>query len=145
MIVLLIVVIAVVGGYLYKQSQVKDGFVKMKVGESVVEVMIRDTMEGRRQGLSGFSKLESDEGMLFVFSVASKYSFWMKGMKFDLDFVWIKDNKIVEITEGVVAPKGDEKPVSVKPQISINKVLEVNKGWVRENKVKVGDKVILDK
>lgn len=132
------------GGYLYKQAQVKDGFTRIRVGEVEVEVIVRDTIEGRRQGLSGFSELENDEGMLFVFPVVSKYSFWMKGMKFDLDFIWIKDNRVVEITEGVEALEEGVVPVKVQPKVVVNKVLEVNSGWVKKNRVRVGDKVILD-
>lgn len=140
----IVIALVLLGGYLYKQAQVKDGFTRIRVGEVEVEVIVRDTIEGRRQGLSGFSELENDEGMLFVFPVVSKYSFWMKGMKFDLDFIWIKDNRVVEITEGVEALEEGVVPVKVQPKVVVNKVLEVNSGWVKKNRVRVGDKVILD-
>ncbi len=140
----IVITLVLLGGYLYKQAQVKDGFTRIRVGEVEVEVIVRDTIEGRRQGLSGFSELENDEGMLFVFPVVSKYSFWMKGMKFDLDFIWIKDNRVVEITEGVEALEEGVVPVKVQPKVVVNKVLEVNSGWVKKNRVRVGDKVILD-
>ena len=108
-------------------------------GHTAVKVMVRDTVEGRSQGLSGVEKLKEDEGMLFVFPVLSKYSFWMKGMKFDLDFVWIKDNKVVEITEGVKASREGEAVVRVQPEMGVNRVLEVKSGFVKENEIKVGD------
>ncbi len=140
--VLVVLGILLFGFYLFKQSQVKSGLTKIKVGDIEVKVMVRDTVEGRRQGLSGFNKLENDEGMLFVFPVANRYSFWMKEMKIDLDFVFIKDGKVVEIIEEIMAPKEDESPVTVKPKVSVDKVLEVNRGWVKRNKVKIGDKII---
>ena len=127
--VLVVLGILLFGFYLFKQSQVKSGLTKIKVGDIEVKVMVRDTVEGRRQGLSGFNKLENDEGMLFVFPVANRYSFWMKEMKIDLDFVFIKDGKVVEIIEEIMAPKEDESPVTVKPKVSVDKVLEVNRGW----------------
>ncbi len=138
---LLIIVVLLIGWWGYQQLQVKDGFTKIKVGDSTVTAIIRDTIEGRRRGLSGYEELEENEGMLFVFPVATKYSFWMKEMKFDLDMVWIMDDRIVEITEGVVAPVGNESPVTVQPKVKVNRVLEVNSGWVEKNGVKVGDEV----
>ena len=69
--VLVVLGILLFGFYLFKQSQVKSGLTKIKVGDIEVKVMVRDTVEGRRQGLSGFNKLENDEGMLFVFPVAN--------------------------------------------------------------------------
>jgi len=125
--------------WLYKQTRVRDGFVEVKVGEAKLHVIVRDTMEGRSKGLSGVEKLKSDEGMLFVFPVASKYSFWMREMKFDLDFVWIKDDRVVEITENVSATGGVKSRVG--PSEAVNKVLEVNSGWVKKHGIKVGDRV----
>ncbi len=137
----IVLVIVLLGFYLYQQSQVRDGLTKIRVGDAGVKVIVRDTVEGRRQGLSGFERLEDDQGMLFVFPVLGKYSFWMKGMKLDLDFVWIKDNKVVEITENVSAPREGGVPVKVQPSQAVNKVLEVSSGFVKRNKIVVGDEV----
>ena len=144
LILLLFGVILFTGWWIYKNSQVKEGWEKIKIGKTIVRVQVRDTMAGRGQGLSGVERLEKDEGMLFVFPVEGRHSFWMKDMKFDLDFVWIKDDKVVEITEGVSAPKQGERPVSVRPEGQVNKVLEVNSGWVGRHAIEVEDKVILD-
>jgi len=141
---LLIVIIGLSSGYLYKQRQIKDGWKKLRVGETTVKVQVRDTMEGRSRGLSGREKLEEDEGMLFIFPVVGKYGFWMKEMKFDLDVLWIKDDVVVGLVEGVVAPKNEESPARFKPESAINKVLEVNSGFVKRHGIKVGDQVILD-
>ena len=136
---LLFGVIVLGSWWLYKQTRVRDGFVEVKVGEAKLHVIVRDTMEGRSKGLSGVEKLKSDEGMLFVFPVVAKYSFWMKEMKFDLDFIWIRNNKVVDITEGVKAEGGET--TMVKPKVPVNKVLEVNSCFVEKNVIKVGDRV----
>ena len=138
-VLLLILIVIIVGWWGYKQFQIKDGWGKIKVGRVWVKVIIRDTVEGRKLGLSGFKELKKNEGMLFVFPVAAKYSFWMKEMKFDLDFVWIKDDRVVDITEKVKAKGGEA--TKVKPKVSVNKVLEVNSGWVEKNGIKVGDTI----
>ncbi|MEA3354961.1 MAG: DUF192 domain-containing protein, partial [Patescibacteria group bacterium] len=133
-IVCLLLIAFVVGWRGYVQIYIKDGWERIKVGGVIVKVLVRNTVEGRRRGLSGYEKLEKNEGMLFVFPVALRHGFWMKDMNFDLDFVWIKDNRVMELVEGVVAPKKDEKPVWVWPKIKVDKVLEVNSGWVEKNK-----------
>ena len=107
----------------------------LMVGKARVKVEVRETEEGRQQGLSGRDSLGEDEGMLFVFEEPGYHKFWMKGMKFDLDFVWIDKDQVVEITERVAAP------TVLTPKQPIDKVLEVNSGWVEKNGVKVGDKV----
>ena len=140
-IITLVLAVCLGGWWLYKNLQIKEGFMKMMVGKATVKVQVRDTMEGRRQGLSGFEKLEEDEGMLFVFPRSLRYGFWMKEMKFDLDFVFIKDDLVVEILEGVPAPKEGEQPIKIQPKQEVNKVLEVNSGWAKRQRVKVGDKV----
>jgi uncharacterized protein len=139
--ILLILVVCLSSWWFYKNLQIKEGWIKIKVGKETVKVQVRDTMEGRRQGLSGYEKLEIDEGMLFVFPKAFRYGFWMKEMKFDLDFVFIKDNKVIEVIEEVPAPKEGEQPVKIQPKQEVNMVLEVNSGWVKKTKIKVGDRV----
>lgn len=119
----------------------RDGWQEISVGEARVWVEVRDSEQERRQGLSGKEKLQEDEGMLFVFESPAKYEFWMKEMKFDLDMVWIRGDEVVEISEAVPAPKEGEEPAVVKPKVAVDKVLEVNSGWVGTNGVKVGDLV----
>ena len=46
--------------------------------------------------------LAEQTGMLFIFSGGQASSFWMKGMRFPLDFVWIgADCTVVDLTEDV--------------------------------------------
>lgn len=108
----------------------------LQVGNAQVAVEVRDTEEGRSQGLSNREKLAEDEGMLFVFDQPGIYPFWMKGMKFSLDFIWIKDNAVAEITENIGVDRMD-----IQPKEAVDKVLEVNSGWVKKQGIKVGDAV----
>jgi uncharacterized membrane protein (UPF0127 family) len=139
--IILIMVVLLSSWWFYKNLQIKEGWKKLTVGKTLVKIQVRDTVGGRSQGLSGVEKLEENEGMLFVFPKAYRYGFWMKEMKFDLDFVFIKDDRVVEIIEGVSAPKTGEQPVKIQPTQAVKKVLEVNSGWVKRNKIKVGDRV----
>ena len=101
------------------------------------------------QGLSGRPELTDEQGMLFDFdSKETTPSFWMKDMKFNLDFVWINNNKIVGITPDVLAPIENSKlkienlPTYFPPS-PVTWVLEINSGWAKKNHLQVGDDVKL--
>src|SRR4026208_1251957 len=66
-----------------------------------LNIEIAQTQIEREKGLSGRDTLPENSGMLFVFDKPDYYAFWMKDMKFPLDFIWIRDQKVVQITEGV--------------------------------------------
>ena len=105
-----------------------------------VEVADTDTL--RVKGLSGRKNLDKNSGMLFVFQKPSFYSFWMKGMNFPLDFIWINDETIVDLTENVPISKEDKTRMSTYTSgVPVDKVLEVKAGTVESLKIVVGDKV----
>lgn len=63
---------------------------------------IADTPELRSKGLGERDSLPEQTGMLFIFPSGQASSFWMKGMRFPLDFVWIgEDCTVVDLTENV--------------------------------------------
>ncbi len=109
------------------------------IGGHVLNIQVADTQAARTQGLSGRDSLAENDAMLFVFSNPDKYGFWMKDMKFPLDFIWVRNAKVVEITPNVpVLPLQ-----TYVPNEDIDSVVEVNAGWSEKNKIKVGDSVML--
>ncbi|OGM08307.1 hypothetical protein A2159_02005 [Candidatus Woesebacteria bacterium RBG_13_34_9] len=82
--------------------------------------------------------------MLFIFDYKSIPDFWMKGMKFPLDIIWINDNIIVDVDENIQNPKSlsnlNQLP-KYSPSIPINFVLEVNAGFCSKEGIKIGDRV----
>ncbi|MEK7496432.1 MAG: DUF192 domain-containing protein [Patescibacteria group bacterium] len=116
---------------------------EIKVGEVLLKVEISDEVNEWRQGLSGREKLsEVDPAMLFVFPSSAPREFWMKDMKFALDFLWINQNKIVEIDQNIPSPSsGSLDTARVRPLEPVDMVLEVPAGFVAQNQVKVGDMV----
>jgi uncharacterized membrane protein (UPF0127 family) len=94
----------------------------------------------REQGLGGRESLAEDEGMLFVFPDDSVHAFWMKGMKFALDMLWIHDDGTIAYIQSDVA--SSTYPQVFAPSKPAGKyVLEVQAGYASQEKVKVGDKV----
>jgi uncharacterized protein len=101
---------------------------------------IAATGEDQQKGLGGRDSLGSDAGMIFPFDGPSRPGFWMKGMRFALDFIYVRDNKVVELKENVQPALA---PVPFFPAEDIDAVIEVNAGWVKSHGIKVGDAVVL--
>lgn len=125
-------------------SQLEKSKIKIGQAEILVELAVND--EQRVRGLSGRKKMPQNEGMLFVFDEKYPFGFWMKGMNFPLDFIWIDDDKVVDITENVPPYRGlAEFGKIYRPGRPINLVLEVNSGFVKRHDIKIGDRVEFDK
>ena len=129
----------------------------LTVGNHTFLVEIADTDELREKGLSRRESLGENEGMLFIFPTKSLPGFWMKNMNFPLDFLWISDDKIVDITENVQPSDGggtsnvpaesdggaDANLKSYFPEKPVNMVLEINGGLVQKLGIREGDTVII--
>lgn len=114
------------------------------INDAKIKVEIADTQAKRSQGLGGRESLSDDEGMLFIFEKMDKYPFWMKELKFHLDFVWIRGEKVVDILTNISPPQAGQKDETLpiyQPKEPVDKVLEVNAGTVARLKIKVGDTV----
>ncbi|MBI3589726.1 MAG: DUF192 domain-containing protein [Candidatus Liptonbacteria bacterium] len=116
---------------------------EIKIGDQVFKVEVAEDMMARARGLSGREKLDENQGMLFIFNYPGDYGFWMKDMKFGLDLVWIKENRVVGFAENVQPEPG--KTVfgltTYHPPEAVDKVLEVNAGTVGKYGFKIGDRV----
>lgn len=109
-----------------------------------INVEVADTQEKRSRGLSGRDTLASNSGMLFIFKTEDKYPFWMKGLSFPLDFIWIKNDTIVDLSSDVPPPIPNQTDQSLSiysSKVPINKVLEVPAGTIVNLNIKVGDKI----
>ncbi|MBI5044981.1 MAG: DUF192 domain-containing protein [Candidatus Levybacteria bacterium] len=115
----------------------------VKINGIAFTLDVADTEKKRENGLSGRATLGEKQGMLFVFDSPATPSFWMKGMKFPLDILFIKDNKIVTIYENI--PALDEKKTSqavfYQPTSPVNRVIELKAGSVKKHDIKEGQTV----
>jgi uncharacterized membrane protein (UPF0127 family) len=113
----------------------------VSVGGFVYRVDIAESIGSRMRGLSGREALPSDAGMLFIFPISARYGFWMKDMKFPLDFVWIDKGIVVGLTEQVPPPDYSKKvshlPSYYPPQ-SVDMVLEINAGEIQKQGIVLG-------
>ena len=113
----------------------------IEIGSHVLRVEVARTLFSRARGLSYRKTLHNESGMLFVFNSPNTYSFWMRGMNFPLDFIWIRNGRIIDITENV-RPESFFFPRRVySPKEPADMVLEVNAGRVRELGIGIEDTV----
>jgi len=115
---------------------------QVKIGDAVFSVEVAQTFEERIRGLSGRTGLKRGEGMLFIFEKPDLHSFWMKGMIFSLDLIWIKGDQVVGISEDL-PPDSSASPKIYYPPTSVDKVLEINGGLVAKYGIRIGDTVEL--
>jgi len=113
---------------------------KIIVKDQTLDVYLATTPTEHETGLSAFSGIRSNQGMLFVFEGLGRPSFWMKDMKFPIDIVWINNNQIVDIAKNLPV-QYDSNLTRYYPNVDIDRVLETNAGWCEKNDIKIGDKV----
>ena len=66
------------------------------------KVELAKTAEQRRIGLTQHKALKKNQGMLFLYPTKGFYSYWMKGMRFPIDMIWLDENRqIITLYEGV--------------------------------------------
>jgi len=133
-------------GVFYLKSKTKEyTYSTVKVGNKEVKVEIADTGEKRAKGLMFREILEKDSGMLFIFPVTGKHSFWMANTKIALDIIWINTNKEIVYIKENTPPCASVTNLckSYKPSKEAKYVLEVNSGWVKNNNIKLGDSITL--
>ncbi|MEI7480649.1 MAG: DUF192 domain-containing protein, partial [bacterium] len=112
----------------------------ISIGKVEINSFISGTETLQEAGLSGWSSLEENQGMLFVFPTPGKYSFWMKDMKFALDMIWFNDKKqIIDIAENILP---ETYPKSFSPSENSIYVLEVPSGFCSRNNIIVGQTAI---
>lgn len=142
LLVLLVLIWVMVWPASYRVGNGLDGGKMIRIGQTLVKVELARQPAELLQGLSGRESIGLDQGMLFLFDRAEAHRFWMKDMLFPLDFVWINDGQVVEITSNVPPPiPGGSRPAILIPREFVKQVLEVNGGWVASHDIGVGDKV----
>lgn len=113
------------------------------VGSQTYIADIADTPALQQLGLSGRSSLSSKTAMLFVFSQAGRYSFWMKDMKFSIDMLWLDQDGAVVTIAADATPESF--PNSFTPTADSTYVLELPAGTARRENINIGNRIIFDK
>jgi uncharacterized membrane protein (UPF0127 family) len=93
------------------------------------------------RGLGYRDELAPGTGMLFLFAEPAPRSFWMKGMQFCIDIIWIENGTIQGAAESVCPePPGtaDADLTSYVSPVPVTYVLEVPSRWLDANGLGAG-------
>jgi uncharacterized membrane protein (UPF0127 family) len=84
---------------------VPRGDAVLVVGSHRYYLQLAITPAQQELGLGERAKLPLHEGMLFVYHSSTTRCFWMKGMKFALDMIWLSSSDDVVSVQPDVLPK----------------------------------------
>lgn len=104
------------------------------IGEQLYTLEYALTQDARSRGLGDRESLCATCAMAFPFKIPGKYGFWMKGMRFPLDIVWVAENGRVVHIQRAISPESQE---VYRPEEPASLVLEFNAGIL--DAVGVGD------
>lgn len=104
-----------------------------------VQCHVADTETKKREGLQGFQKLESNEGMYFPYSPFGEHvTFHQGSVPFGLDLIFIRNDEISRIEADTEV--GSTERWACK---DCSGVIEVRAGFCFENDINVGDRIAL--
>lgn len=116
-----------------------------KINNHTFNLLIAKSAEEKEIGLSNKTSLGENEGMLFPFEKEDYYAFWMKEMRFPIDILYIRDNKIITLYQDVQPPKTQQENTPIlHPEEPADAVLEINAGLSKKYGIKKGDSVTIE-
>lgn len=75
---------------------------------TTVDVAVAETRAEREDGLSVYQPLDPGEGMLFIHDTERTQEYWMNGMSFGIDIVFIGDNCTITTIHHAEQPAAGE-------------------------------------
>lgn len=147
-ITILIVILIIIGVYFLSTSFLKTSPNVLgaktigKIHDKEFRLDVVETAVQKQKGLSNRRSINDKQGMLFLFDTPGYYSFWMKEMKFPIDIIFIKGDKIVTIHKNVMPPEDKTQRLPLyAPSAPADKVLEIGAGLSDKYNFKEGDTI----
>lgn len=136
-------VFALILGAIFTIPTRKGDFVFLKFDRVSVLAEVAEDPSSRAAGLSGRAYLPERGGMLFLFDTPARHGIWMKGMRFPLDIIWMREGAVVDLVENASPPEAKASDASLPvflPDVGADSALEVGAGFARKYNVKIGDR-----
>ena len=130
--------------YLLHFHKASPNFLEVKIADNIVYAQVADTENERSLGLSFTKKLDENAGMLFIFPTISQKNFWMRDMNYNIDIIWIDENKTVtgfveNADKNSYYPKRPNDSRIYRSPDNTKYVLETATGTISKFKIKAGD------
>jgi len=124
-----------IGFFLFYSFWLGDNVKRVGISDVWFEAEVVSSSDALGKGLGGRTELCPHCAMLFSYHRSGKYNFWMKDMKFDLDIIWINEDRIVYMAKNVSHNFAE----TIRPDVFSDKVLEINAGLSDEYGFREGD------
>lgn len=115
--------------------RVKSFPAKVYADGTIWDLDIAATNNTRTLGLGERDSYPGNRAMLFLFPYPDQYGFWMKGMRFPIDIIFLSRGRVLSI-ERSLQPSDSQ---IVMPPAPADQVLEVNAGQAKH--LSPGDRV----
>lgn len=120
--------------------------IEVKIGDKNYDIFVTENDTDKKNGLAIFDDIKENEGMLFEFEQEDYHTFWMRGMKFDIDIIFLDgEKKVIQIFENVQKDsyKSEEDYKLYTSKLKSKYVIEIKSGEVKKNNLKIGDVIKL--
>jgi hypothetical protein len=100
---------------------------RIHIGSQTFNVEVAASPKERERGLSGRTALAAESGMWFVFPSPDWHGFWMQGMNFPIDVVWVSPAH--RVLSAITLHPCQAEPCRIHtPPSPVAYVLEINAG-----------------
>lgn len=128
--------------YLYSQ-RLQYQHVPFTIAGSSYDMRVVSSGPLREKGLSGTTKLEKNEGMLFVFEKDDTWGIWMKDMLIPIDIIWLDNQKkVVYMVKN--ADPSSYPHTTYRPVRQARYVAELQAGTIERRNIQIGDQAAFD-
>ena len=120
--------------------------INVNISEITIITEVAFSPEEKAKGLSGRKDLPDGKGMLFYYSDSRPTAFWMKGMLFAIDIIWIgEDCTILDIDNDLSPPTSHNSELTIysAPKLA-RSVLELKSGQAKSLGLNIDDKVTFE-
>ena len=108
-----------------------------KIGNKNYYLYLADTEDKRTSGLSN-KTIQVNEGMVFTFAKSGFYQFWMKDMKYPLDFIYLNHDIVVDYKTNI---SPSTYPNSFTSGVVADKIIELRAGEIQNSAIKKGQRI----
>jgi uncharacterized membrane protein (UPF0127 family) len=124
--------------YMFKKDGELTFTDSLNNAKAKIDIQIANSDFDRELGLMFRKQMDENKGMLFIFPVEDKQSFWMRNTFIPLDMIFVNSSKKIVTIHWNTQTLSDQSYPSTAPA---QYVLEVNGGYCSRHNINEGDKI----